>query len=257
MPLLKDVAIILRRLDFSESSQVLAAFGREHGKLRLIAKGIKRSTKTRFAPAIDLLEVGHCVLSIRAPRQEAMAILTEWRQSASFAGLRDRLDRLYGAQYAAGLVTDLTEDWDPHPALFDALIEVLADLAHGPAALPGVIRFQRHLLDQVGALPIFDACVGCGRPFPFDGELNFSSFEGGLLCRDCEPARAEKMGLPRQALPWLQSPSAANRSVAGMAMDPLALCAAFNILHYHITHLRGKPDTLARMFLTACEALRR
>ena len=55
MPLVKDEAIVLRRLDSSESSQVLVFFTREHGPQRLIAKGIKRGTKQRFATGIDLL----------------------------------------------------------------------------------------------------------------------------------------------------------------------------------------------------------
>jgi DNA repair protein RecO (recombination protein O) len=241
MSTLKDSAVVLRRLDFSESSQVLAVFTHQHGKVRIIAKGIKRSTRTRFAPAIDLLDVGQLVLAVRTPRQEALTILTEWKQTASFSGLRDRLDRLYGAQYAAGLVADLTEDWDPHPELFTALVELFADLAFGPATLPGVIRFQRLLLGQVGALPIFDYCVGCGRPLGSAGDLHFSSFEGGALCRDCEAARPEKIGLPRPALPWLQ----------GASGEAAAAPSAFRVFHYHISHLRGRPDPLGEQFLSA------
>ncbi|MFQ5491439.1 MAG: DNA repair protein RecO [Phycisphaerae bacterium] len=89
MTSIRDQGIVLRRLDFSESSQVLVLLTRDHGKVRVIAKGIKRSTKTRFGTAIDLLDVGQVVLSVRAPRQEALATLTEWDQSRSLLGLRN------------------------------------------------------------------------------------------------------------------------------------------------------------------------
>ena len=54
MTAIKDEAIVLRRLDYSETSQVLAFFTRDHGPRRLIAKGVKRSTKKKFATGIDL-----------------------------------------------------------------------------------------------------------------------------------------------------------------------------------------------------------
>ena len=47
-----DQAIVLGRLDYSETSQVHVLFAREHGKVRAIAKGIKRGTKKRFAAAV-------------------------------------------------------------------------------------------------------------------------------------------------------------------------------------------------------------
>ncbi len=61
MALISDRAIVLRRLDYSETSQILALFTREYGQVRVIAKGIKRSTRSRFAVGIDLLEVGQVV----------------------------------------------------------------------------------------------------------------------------------------------------------------------------------------------------
>ena len=86
MAAVKDQAIVLRRLDYSETSQVLVFLTREHGLQRLIAKGIKRSTKKKYATGIDLLERGRLVFLIsargeglephrlRAPRPERKAL---------------------------------------------------------------------------------------------------------------------------------------------------------------------------------------
>ena len=145
MALISDRAIVLRRLDYSETSQILALFTREHGQVRVIAKGIKRSTRLRFAVGIDLLELGQVVWSARVDRPQNLAILTEWKQVDAFVGLRERLERLYAAQYAAEITAELTIDQDPHATLFDDMQLFLQELSvvsspssAEPRACPGL-----------------------------------------------------------------------------------------------------------------------
>jgi hypothetical protein len=101
MSLIKDHAVILRRLDFSENSQVLALFTRDHGKVRAIAKGVKRSTKTRFAPAPDLLDVGSAVLSAPPADRDRLAILTEWTPTQPLTGSPARRTDMQGRKNTA------------------------------------------------------------------------------------------------------------------------------------------------------------
>jgi len=189
---ISDTAVVLRHLDYSETSQVIVFFSREHGKIRAIGKGLKRSTKKRFAVGIDLFEIGRLVLSSRQIRSQSLATIVEWKQTQWLSGLRERLTRIHAAEYAAEITTQLVEDWDPHVDLFDALIATLGELAGASESLPAVVSYQTQLLDGIGALPRFDACVLCGRP----GDLtHFSSFEGGTICRHCEPVQVEKRQL--------------------------------------------------------------
>jgi DNA repair protein RecO (recombination protein O) len=98
MPLIRDEAVVLGRLDYSETSQVIVVLTRAHGKLRAIAKGIKRGTRARFAVGIDLLDVGTLVASGRSERDGGLATVTEWRQTRSLSGLRERLSRIEAAE---------------------------------------------------------------------------------------------------------------------------------------------------------------
>ncbi|HOW19616.1 MAG TPA: DNA repair protein RecO, partial [Phycisphaerae bacterium] len=181
----KDEAVVLRRLDYSETSQVLAFFGRACGQVRLIAKGIKRGTKKAFATGIDLLEMG-VVVFIRPEGGSGLGTLTEWRQTEPFLGLRTDVRRLYAGQYAAEITSALTEEGDPHPELFDALVALLRSLASAPlektpdtsaplrdggrpeagGSLAALVRFQMQLLTAIGLLPIFDGCAACQRQRP-------------------------------------------------------------------------------------------
>ena len=237
MSLLSDRAVVLRRLDYSETSQILAFLTRGHGLIRLIAKGIKRSTKSRFAPAIDLFELGDAVWSSRAERRQNLAILTEWKQLQGFVGLRENLDRLYAAQYAAEVTAALTVEFDPHPELFDTLVGFLEAVAGADQTLGPLCTYQRDLLLHIGLLPRGDACVGCHTSLATNSDVRvyFSSHEGGLLCRDCEPSYVEKRLVDAATL---------QASLAGTVTNPVAI-EAFDLLNYHLSHLMHQEPKLA------------
>ncbi len=239
MPLIRDAAVVLGRIDYSESSQILVLFTREHGKVRAIAKGAKRSTKTRFAPGVDLLDIGTVIFSVRHERAEGLATLTEWKQTQSLSGLREKLDRINAAQYAAEVTARLTEDWDPHVDLFDELIDTLKSLSESKEVLEWVVRYQLALLDKIGSLPRFDACVNCGR----EGELtHFSSFEGGLICRSCEVGQVEKWEIAPSTIELLNLPDG---GAAPRLSNEKDLQSAFSLLNYHLAHLMGMEPRLA------------
>ncbi len=270
MAIVRDRAVALRRFEYSETSQVLVLLTREHGKVRVLARGVKRSTKQRFAAAVDVLDVGAVALTERRGSGDGLSTLTEWKQLPCHGGLRERLDRIHGAQYAAEITAMLTEDWDAHPALFDALSGLLSALSVATDVPPRVVAYQCMLLDEVGLWPRFDACVLCGRP----GDLTtFSSLEGGAVCRHCEPAQIEKRfvsaavlaalaawspgtasgdrptpaGQDRATPDWNDPPTAAWDDRATAAWDDRATAAeAFETLDYHVSHLAGRPPDMGR-----------
>ncbi len=227
---------MLGRLDYSETSQVLVLFTRDHGKVRAIAKGIKRGTKARFAVGVDLLDIGHVVFSSRGERSDTLATLTEWKPSRSLWGLREKLFRIHAGQYAAEVTAQLTEDGDAHPELFDSLSSTLAALTDASEPLELVTKYQIALLDSIGSLPRFDACVLCGRE---EGLTHFSSFEGGLICRHCEPGQVEKREVSARTVKALGT-SKSDHCSQGSG----TLAGVFTVLNYHIAHLMGREPLL-------------
>jgi len=235
MALIKDEAVVLRRLDFSESSQVLAVFTREHGQQRVIAKGVKRATRQRASVGIDLLERGDIVFSQRPGGEDRLSPLTEWRQLDNFPHLRADLARYYAGLYAGEAVAMLTEVHDPHAGLYDGLRAFLADLATGESGVL-LARFLWLLLTEIGLQPELSVCTSCRRSVAGDRVLYFSSRSGGAICRDCEPASVEKFQLAVGA--------------AGVARGDLTdgktVRAALAMLDYHITEILGRPLRVAR-----------
>jgi DNA repair protein RecO (recombination protein O) len=225
MPIQSDAAVVLRLSDYSETSQVVSLFGARHGLLRLIAKGIRRGTRERFATGLDLLELGD--VSFAPPRGDArLGTLTEWVQRETFRGLRRDLLRLTAGLYAAELVLGLTEEGDPHRELFDALVCLLRRLAGEEAAAPLIPQFQSDLLRAIGYAPQLGECVTCHRPVRRGQPAYFSAGAGGVVCRDCEGLHVEK----RRLSPGLLESSPASG-------DPRDW---FAVLDYHLTHIAGR-----------------
>jgi len=233
--LLKDRAVVLRRLDYSETSQVIAVFTREHGQQRLIAKGIKRGTKTRVAVGVDLLELGNVVFSQRPGKEETLSVMTEWRQEESFSHLRRDLPKLYAAQYAAEVTAQLTEVHDPHRVLFDGLIDFLRALADA-TAIEALIEYLKLLLKEIGLRPELSVCMSCGRGVICDAIVYFSSRQGGAICRDCEPAMVEKRRVSPEVLRLLSNAGASGLKQSG---------EAFDLMDYHLREIMGKAARLS------------
>lgn len=231
-----DRGLVLRLTDFSESSQVVTLFTAAHGLVRLMAKGTRRGTKTRFAAGLDLLELGD--VSFVPPRSDAgLGTLTEWVQQNTFSAARRDLPRLYGGLYAAELTTALTEEFDPHARLFGGLVDLLTALASDATPLPAIVAFQQTLLESIGYLPSLAACVDCGAAASASHSEFFSSRAGGLICRDCEMHHYEKRSLPA-GLAGPEGPGARNW---------------FDLFAYHLRNVAGKEFRTALSLMSVLE----
>src|SRR5207253_9123458 len=117
--------------DWSETSRIATLWTRDLGKVRVLAKGGRR-LKSNFDSALDLLTV--CSIVLLRKSSGGLALLTEARVAQRFPRLRKDLTALYASYYVAELLAAWTEDYDPHPILFD---EALATLASLGTSLPG------------------------------------------------------------------------------------------------------------------------
>ncbi|MBK8916149.1 MAG: DNA repair protein RecO [Phycisphaerales bacterium] len=184
-----DAGIVLRLSDYSETSQIATLLSRESGLVRLIAKGVRRSTAARVAVGLDLLERGD-LLFAPPVRGTGLGTLAEWRQRDAFAGLRRALILMHAGLYAAELCRVLMEEYDPHPDVYDGLQSLLEALAQiEPAkrdAVAGLlVDFQAILAVSVGFCPNLRGCVACGRARPAGSAGYMSHSAGGLVCRSC------------------------------------------------------------------------
>ncbi len=195
----KTLALTLRTLDFSETSQVVAVFSRDAGRMSLLAKGSRRKHRG-IQTGIDLFQLLEIVY---LDRHGGLGLLAEWSVKEDFPGLRRDLRRGYAAFYVAELLASLTEEHDPQPEVFDLACETLALLCDAEHPRVVVHAFEARLLRLIGLLPRFDACASCGAALEEGGETAFAPGAGGALCGRCAPAAVERMTVSRGALAML------------------------------------------------------
>src|SRR5213079_2445655 len=121
----KALALVVRTTDWSETSRIATLWTREFGKVRALAKGGRR-LRSNFETALDLLTV--CSIVLLRKSSGSLDLLTEARVLQRFGQLRTELPALYAGYYLAELLADWTEDYDPHPVLFDETLATLEGL---------------------------------------------------------------------------------------------------------------------------------
>ncbi len=177
MSRLTDAAIVLRRWDYSETSQTVSALSREHGLVRGLAKGAIRPGGT-FSGGFEPLTRGHLGWILKAGRE--LAILTEWMLEEVYWSTRQDATANRAAIYAVDLTSRLLTDQDPHPAVFDALDQVLRDLPESPAT--HLLTFQWRLLEAIGWRPVVEHDAVTGAALPENADvLGFRSTAGGVV----------------------------------------------------------------------------
>jgi DNA repair protein RecO (recombination protein O) len=231
--LIKDQAICIRAVDYSETSQVVTFLARDLGKVGAMAKGAKRP-KSAFGGPIEMFSHGEMVLTDHPHAK--LATLTEYQPRYDVVrGLSANLSAYHAAILATELVDKLTQDRDPHQGLYDGFLVFLQEAVTIQTVLPTLIRFQWVLLREIGLQPVLDACVNCRLPYaPTWPACYFSSSANGLVCRDCEGAFEDRMSLipaVARAMTGSCSLDQADRKVLG-AMERLLIGHFTNLLHH-------------------------
>ena len=146
-----EPAYVLHRYDWSETSLILEVFTRQHGRLALAAKGVKRPTSS-FRPVLLPLQP----LAITYGGEGDVRTL----KGAEWVGghVMPTGEALLSGYYLNELLMRLLARDDPHPALFDVYAATVRLLASGePEALQWALRgFELLLLRELGFLPALD-----------------------------------------------------------------------------------------------------
>ena len=200
MPVEKATAIVLKLVEWSESSAVVTLFTREFGKIRAVAKGARRP-KGPFESALDLLAL--CRIVFLHKSSDALDLLTEAKLLRRFRPQRE-LASLYAAYYVAELLAELTDDDDPHPELFDAAEQTLQELSAGGSVAALVLRFELTALRLLGHTPSLEQCVECGDEVAATARIAFGQQSGGVLCAKCRAGKRNVVSVSAEVIDTLR-----------------------------------------------------
>ncbi|MCH5372700.1 MAG: DNA repair protein RecO [Planctomycetes bacterium] len=239
----KTRSIVLRLVDFSESSCVVTLFTEDFGKIGALAKGARRP-KGPFDSALDLLAL--CRIVFIHKSSEALDLLTEAKLERRFrAGARD-LSRLYAGYYVAELLLELTEFGDPHPELFTESERALLSLDQDGNIAETVVRFEMSTLRLLGYLPALEVCALCGSPLPDQGRILFGHQAGGVLCHRCRPGQRQVVSLSRTVLGVLRHAAKPGDARETLLIDSQARGELRGLMNHYLANLLGHPPRMQR-----------
>ncbi|MEN9804790.1 MAG: repair protein RecO [Actinomycetota bacterium] len=178
--LYRDAAIVLRTYRLGESDRIVVFLTENHGKVRAVAKGI-RKTRSRFGGRLEPLS--H--VNVQFHRGTNLDVVSQVETIDASTGLYGDLDVMTEASAVLEAVDRLVPDLEPVPQTFRMLVGVRRTLIDKPSPLV-VPAFLWKLLAAEGVRPELDRCVGCGAAESADAPfVAFDSVRGGVQCRSC------------------------------------------------------------------------
>ena len=184
MALLRDEGVVLRTYRLGEADRIVVAMTKEHGKVRAVAKGV-RKTNSKFGSRLEPLT--HVSLMLWRGRSD-LDIVNQAEVIERYWNIRDDFTRMSAGLSMLEVIDQITQEGQRDPRVLETLtraLRVLDDLGRDPTMVAPA--FFLRMLEIEGAGPVVDVCVSCG-----DEEADLVAFdltEGGALCMACRRGR--------------------------------------------------------------------
>ena len=183
MPLYRDQGIVLRTQKLGEADRIITLFTKEHGRIKAVAKGVRR-TKSRFGARLE--PASYVDLQLYTGRT-----FDTVTQVVSIENYGDILSSDYQSWTIANAILEAAERFtnnEGEPALqqFLLLTSALKALAH--ESLDPSLILDAYLLRSLsiaGYAPSMTVCSRCEAPGP---HKYFSLVGGGSVCINCKPS---------------------------------------------------------------------
>ncbi len=181
---LADDAVVLRTWSEGEADRTATLYTRRAGRIRVIARGARKTTN-RLGAALEPLAVVR--VDLIQGRGERF-IVRHVDSQRHLTTLRANYERITAGYSVVEAIDATPADHLADEARYELLVRVLEAL-DDPALRPDLVpaAFFLRLLALDGAAPVLDSCVSCGRREPL---VAFDAATGGALCAQCRRGRA-------------------------------------------------------------------
>ncbi|MBT8369937.1 MAG: DNA repair protein RecO [Deltaproteobacteria bacterium] len=247
MPIISTPAILLRRMDYADFDVITTFFTLKQGKLALIAKSAKKSTK-RFAGILELFSVLEVVAA--TGRGKGLPVLQEAALKQPFGAIRADFRKTAYASYWCELICNWIEENFKQAALYYLLKYVLTELDSGRTEDAGLhILFQMRFLTLSGHRPNLAHCSLCQTKIEAISQdtIDTDLKRGGILCGNCTAGYRSRVALAKGTLKqllWVESGNLAK--AARIKFTKSALDEGAEFLEEFISyHLGKQPRSLS------------
>jgi DNA repair protein RecO (recombination protein O) len=183
MTLCRDRGMVLRTIRLGEADRIVTLMTERHGKVRAVAKGVRR-TRSKFGSRLEPLS--HVALLGWQGRSD-LDIVNQVEVIDANRIVREDLDRVTVALSMLEVVDQVGQERHANPRLYEMVVGAVAALGirNSPMVAPA---FFLKVLSLEGTAPHLSSCVSCGED-DAGSLVAFDSIEGGVLCRQCRRGR--------------------------------------------------------------------
>lgn len=180
MSLYKTQALVLRSKEYAEADCLLTLLTRNKGKVRAIAKGVRKPT-SRLRGGVQLFTLDEMLLY----EGKNLDIVTQSQCLEGFTLLQESIGSMTAASYWAELLDSLIPEGEVDSEVFNLALAGFHIISLEAKEL--IVRgLEIKLLALLGYNPLLDKCVACGQPFGLQEKVAFSTVLGGVLCYSCQ-----------------------------------------------------------------------
>ena len=225
-------AIVLRRRDFGEADRMLTLLTPERGKVRVVAKGI-RKPRSRKAGHLELFTCSRLMLA----KGRDLDVITQAETVNAYRPLREDLLRGAYAAYMVELLDRFLPDEQENRELYTLLRAALGWVCDSPDLALTTRYYELQLLSLAGFQPELRQCVAGGEKIVAEDQF-FSPEEGGVVCSHCGPAAPGRVRISLSALKLLRYFQAHDyRAALVVKVRPAVQAELEHLLLLYITHL--------------------
>ena len=171
--------LVIRQYPLGEADRIVTLLTRDLGKIRVVAKGVRRP-KSKLGGQMELLS--HVALDASVGRD--LDVVNEAQTVNRHQNLSQRLDRLSHAIYLCELLDGFTTEHSPNYPAYRLALDTMSRMDDVADPWLLVRHFEMRLLDESGFNPELTQCVECGAVLePRDHRFNVSA--GGVSCPSC------------------------------------------------------------------------
>ncbi|AKM84517.1 MAG: repair protein RecO, DNA repair protein RecO (recombination protein O) protein [candidate division Kazan bacterium GW2011_GWA1_50_15] len=176
MATIKTSGIVIRKLNLGEADKILTVLTRDRGKIRVLAKGVRRP-KAKLTGFADLFQHNDFILA----EGRNWDIVTAATTVERLVGDDTDLGQIGLMYYVCELVDKLIEETQTVAGSFELLRETLAYIKHHPESNAVRAYFEMKLLTMLGFAPELGHCIISRSSLNEDQPIYFSAHLGGLV----------------------------------------------------------------------------
>lgn len=229
----KAQGILLKRINFRETSLLVTFFTKEFGKIKGIIKGVRKDPK-KIASTLNLSSFND--IHFYRSRNSELDLISQCDLKKDFRFFSKDIKNLALASYTLEFIDTVMPLHDKNVKIFDLLLNCLNSI--DSADLEKILySFQIKTLTLSGFKPHLDTCIACGEELKT--EANFSIHLGGLICPKCKPKDKNSTALLKgtinsliflESTPWLK---ALNLNMSRQIRQELR-SILYNFLSFHL-----------------------